>query len=117
MIRGAKPTGLAALSRAVCCISEDFAAALLRNWWSVFRSGICRDGHEIIACGSIFRLAHKLAPDVADELVVWLNSLDSQFVEAIHAISVVSRLNLSLALRDTNRCLAPALREALSRSN
>jgi hypothetical protein len=118
MIRAATPMDLTALARAVCATSEDSAAALaarlLRDWWSAFRSGICPDGHELVACGPILRLAHDLAPDVADELVSWLNSLENQFVEAVHPIPLVPRLGLALALRDTERWLAPPLWEALS---
>ena len=96
---------------------EELATRLLRDWWLVFRGSTSRDGHELVACAPILRLAHKLAPDVADELVSWLNALDNQFVGAIHPIPLVSRLGLALALRDTERWLVPPLWGALSRQD
>jgi hypothetical protein len=120
-IRGATPMDLTALLRAVRPTSaesaEVLASGLLRDWWAAFRSDHCPDGNSLVACGPILRLADELAPDVADDLVVWLNSLAEQFVAAIHPIPLVPRLGLALALRDTERWLAPPLWKALSHSD
>ncbi len=121
LVCAATPTDLTALVRAVRSPSvssgEELATRLLRDWWSAFRGSSSRDGNELVGCGPILRLAHELAPDVADELVSWLNALNNQFVDAIRPIPLISRLGLALALRDTERWLAPPLWEALSQQD
>jgi hypothetical protein len=118
MVREATPTDITALVRAVRSTSEDsaapLAARLLRDWWPAFPRGVCPDGNELLAYGPILRLAHDLAPDIADELVRWLNSLDDQFCRAIFPIPFDQRRGLALALRDTGRMLVSTLWDALT---
>jgi hypothetical protein len=121
MIRDATLTDLTGLVRAVCSTSEDsaraIAARLIHDWWSGFKLQCCTDGHVLAAFGPILRLAHDLAPEIADEIVSWLNSLDDQFVQAILPVPLGPRLGLAIALRDTERWLTPPLWAALSRAD